>query len=178
MQEIYQQSYLSWVAWRGWNLAITISQVNQICVAASNGVDINAGNFPAELSRLSSLERLNVRNNQLSGKEDLSIFSYKWWMWKGGPGHDLFGRDAVQAFFASIPLTELNLSLRHNFLMFLHGCNLRDLMILPQAAGVIGLRSVVKCMSIPYYDRSVMEFIHHSRNSQIRWISRNLILWH
>jgi hypothetical protein len=55
------------------------------------------------------------------------------------------------------------MSLRRNFLMFLHGYSLHDLPMLPHAAAVIGSRSVVKCMSMPYFDRAVMEFIHHTR---------------
>jgi len=41
--------------------------------------------------------------------------------------------------------------------MFLHGS------MLPHAAPVIGPRSVIKCMSMPYFDRAVMEFICHNR---------------
>ena len=87
----------------------------------------------------------------------------QWWMWAGGPGLDLWNRDDVQDYFSSLPLTEINMSLRRNFLMFLHGCHLHDLPMLPHAAAVIGLRSVIKCMSMPYFDRAVMEFIHHTR---------------
>jgi hypothetical protein len=36
--------------------------------------------------------------------------------------------------------------------------------MLPHAAAVIGLRSVIKCMSMPYFDRAVMEFIHFDTN--------------
>jgi len=32
--------------------------------------------------------------------------------------------------------------------------------MLPHAAAVIGPRSVIKSMSMPYYDRAEMEFIH------------------
>jgi hypothetical protein len=48
-------------------------------------------------------------------------------MLSGGPGSDLNGRDEVQDYFSSLPLYEINMSLRRNFLMFLHGCNLHDL---------------------------------------------------
>jgi hypothetical protein len=85
-------------------------------------------------------------------------------MQAGGPYVcDLWGRNKVQEYFSSIPLTEINMSLRRNFLMFLHGCNLHDLPMLPHAAAVIGPSSVIKCMSMPYFDRAVMEFIHFNR---------------
>jgi hypothetical protein len=70
----------------------------------------------------------------------------------------------VQDYFSSLPLTDINMSLRRNFLMFLHGCNLHDLHMLPHAAAVIGLRSVIKCMRMPYFDRAVMEFIHFDKS--------------
>jgi len=98
----------------------------------------------------------------------------------GGPERNLIGRGQVHGYFSSLPLTELNISLRRNFLMFLYGCNLHDLpmhphaaevhphadaaeVVLPHAAAVIGPRSVIKCMSTPYLDRAFMEFIHHTR---------------
>jgi hypothetical protein len=80
----------------------------------------------------------------------------------------LCNRDDVQDYFATIPLTEINMSLRRNFLMFLHGCNLHGLLIphaaTAAAAAVIGPTRVVKCMSMPYFDRALMEFIHHVRD--------------
>jgi hypothetical protein len=83
------------------------------------------------------------------------------WMSVDGPDRYLSGRDKVQEYFSSMPLSEINMSLRRNFLMFLHGCNLHDLPMLPHTAAVIGLRNVIKCMSMPYFDRAVMEFIHY-----------------
>jgi len=54
--------------------------------------------------------------------------------------------------------------LRCSFLKFLYGCSLKDFPILPReapeaAAAVPGLSSVIKCMSMPYFDRAVLEFI-------------------
>jgi len=50
--------------------------------------------------------------------------------------------------------------------MFLHGCNLHSLSqeAKTPAAGIataIGHRSVSKFMSMPYFDRAVMEFIYY-----------------
>jgi hypothetical protein len=81
----------------------------------------------------------------------------QWWMWADGTESELWSRDMVQDFFSSIPLTEINMSLRRDFLMFLHGC------MLPHAVAVIGPSSVIKCMSMPYFDRAVMEFIYYTR---------------
>jgi hypothetical protein len=72
---------------------------------------------------------------------------------------DFFDRYDMRGFLSEIPLTEINMLLRRNFLMFLLGCNLLGFQILPHAATVIGLRSVIKCLSMPYFDRAVMEFI-------------------
>ena len=58
----------------------------------------------------------------------------------------------------SMPLTEINMSLRRNFLMFLIGCRLHGVSVLAS-----GPRSVVKCMSIPYFDRALLEYIFSSR---------------
>jgi len=41
---------------------------------------------------------------------------------------------------------------------------MHDLPMLPHAAAVIGPRSVIKCMSMPYFDRAMMEFIHFDMN--------------
>ena len=100
----------------------------------------------------------------------------QWWMWTGGPGRNLWSRDEVQDYFSSLPLTEINMSLRRNFLMFLHGCHLHDLSMFPHAAAVIGLRSVIKCMSMPYFDRAVMEFIHHTRGWSISHTKLSLLI--
>jgi len=87
----------------------------------------------------------------------------QWCIRADGPERGLWTRNKVQDYFSSMPLTEVNMSLRRNFLMFLHGCHLHDLPMFPHAAAVIGPRSVIKCMSMPYFDRAVMEFIHYTR---------------
>ena len=46
-----------------------ISQVINDAAAASDDDDINAGNIPAELSQLSSLQFLILNNNYLSGNQ-------------------------------------------------------------------------------------------------------------
>ena len=52
-------------------------------------------------------------------------------------------------YFSSLLLSEINMSIRRNFLLFLHGCNLHGLLRLPRVAtAVIGPKSVIKCMSI------------------------------
>ena len=79
----------------------------------------------------------------------------------GGAARNMSCREDVQAFFAAvIPLTDMNMLLRRNFLMFLHGCNLHGA---PHASVVIGPRSVIKSMSMPYFDRALMEFLYHVR---------------
>ena len=55
--------------------------------------------------------------------------------------------------------------MRLNFLKFLHGCNLHSLPTISSsthAAAVVGLKSVIKCMTMPYIDRAFMEFIYHT----------------
>jgi len=77
--------------------------------------------------------------------------------WTGKTGN-FSGRGAVQRYMDSMPLTEINMSLRRNFLMFLIGCHLHGVPVLAS-----GPRSVVKCMSIPYIDRALLEYIFSSR---------------
>jgi len=80
-----------------------------------------------------------------------------------GGAEGLPNRDAVQAYFtAAMPLSEINMSLRRNFLMFLRGCNLHDLPM-PDHAEVIGPKSVIKGLTMPYFDRALLEFVHHIR---------------
>jgi hypothetical protein len=40
--------------------------------------------------------------------------------------------------------------------------------MLPHAAAVIGPMSVIKCMSMPYFDRAVMEFIYHTQSKNLQ----------
>jgi len=71
----------------------------------------------------------------------------------------------IERYFASFALTEINMSMRLNFLKFLHGCNLHGLPTTTSsthAAAVVGLKSVIKCMTMPYIDRAFMEFIYHT----------------
>jgi hypothetical protein len=50
-------------------------------------------------------------------------------MCPGAPERDLKNRRGVQGYFSAIPLTEINMLLRRNFLMFLHGCNLHEVLM-------------------------------------------------
>ena len=60
-----------------------------------------------------------------------------------------------------MPLTTINILLRLNFLLFLNGCNLHGMTMLPKATAAIEMKSVVKCFGMPYFDRAVLEFIHY-----------------
>ena len=73
-----------------------------------------------------------------------------------GPDDYLFGQTAVLRYFDTIPMKEVNFAHRRSFLMFLHGLNAP----MPTAEAIIGPRSVIKCFGMPYFDRSVMEYIH------------------
>ena len=68
IQGIFQQSYLCLVACSICVSVVMIFQViNDDTAAASNHDDMNAGNIPAELSQLSSLQMLGLSSNNLSG---------------------------------------------------------------------------------------------------------------
>jgi hypothetical protein len=88
----------------------------------------------------------------------------------GGPKRDLMGLASVRSYFASFPITEINVMLRLNFLMFLYGCNLHYLAPSSSSSTVTttlrcaGLTGVIKYLSAPYLDRSFMEFIFHNIN--------------
>jgi hypothetical protein len=62
----------------------------------------------------------------------------------------------IDDFFSTFPSTEYNMFLRQGFLMFLSGCGLRDTASTTSSS----VMSVVKCFTVPNFDRAVLEFIH------------------
>jgi len=81
-------------------------------------------------------------------------------MTAAGPKDDLVGTVAMQAYIASVAVTEMNLAFRRSFLMFLYGCNIHMTSTSSSSSSSL-VEGVIKCLRIPYFDRAVMEYIYY-----------------